>query len=129
MGVFSTMEVKKLGTGTTLRRTKAKQYWLVNENEDGRVEVQPVNEKLIPVGRKRTVTMEDLLERFEPEPEFIVGLAAYRKTEEPDRDGRKSMAATGVELDVEGFDISGSPESMEKNARAGFGLGLTYLKH
>jgi len=129
VGVFSTMEMKKVGTGTTMRKTKAKQYWLVKELEEGRVEVQPVTEKLIPVGKKRTVAMEDLLERFEPEPEFIVGLSFEQKGGETGRAiGEFMGAGLGAEAGIEDFDVSGSPESMEKNARAGFGLGLTYLK-
>lgn len=128
-GVFSTQEVKKVGAGATQRRTKAKQYWLVNELDGGQAEIQPINENLVPTGKKRTIRLEDLLERFEPEPEF------YVKTDGTSREAWKELkersaagAEGGVEISLAGFNLTGSPEDVEKSARSSFGLGLTYLK-
>lgn len=126
-GVFSTLEVKKVGTGTTQRRTKAKQHWLVNELDDGQVEIQPINENLAPVGKKRVIRLEDLLERFEPEPDFYVHGAAGAKREAW-RELKNRTGPGAVEIDLEGFNLTGSPEDVEKSARSGFALGLTYLK-
>ncbi|MEW5773431.1 MAG: tetratricopeptide repeat protein [Thermodesulfobacteriota bacterium] len=125
-GVFSTQEVKKVGTGATQRRTKAKQYWLVNELDGDQAEIQPINENLIPIGKKRVIRLEDLLERFEPEPEFYVHTG--RASPEALRELRERKADGTVEIDLEGFDLTGSPEDVEKSARSSFGLGLTYLK-
>ena len=125
-GVFSTLEVKKVGAGSTQRRTKAKQYWLVNELEDGQAEIQPINENLVPTGKKRVIRLEDLLERFEAEPEFYVNTGqesrdAWQELKERTGEGQ-------VEVSLEGFNLTGSPEDVEKSARSSFGLGVTYLK-
>lgn len=131
-GVFSTMEIRKTGSGTTTRKVRVKQYWLVNENRDGQAEVQPINESLVPIGKKRTVSIDDVLERFEPEPGFFVHSGADKvRPDEPitlhDRIEPEPPAEAPVES-IEGFDITGTPEEMERNARASFGIGLTYLK-
>lgn len=135
-GVFSTMETRKVGTGTTLRKTKVKQYWLVHElGEDDLAEVQPINENLIPTGKKRNISIDTLLDRFTPEPDF------YIKSEVPEA-GDKGGSVLDLDdapltppapsgpsgTEIEGFELTGEPEDIEKNARASFGLGLTYLK-
>lgn len=125
-GVFSTLEIKKVGAGTTQRRTKAKQYWLVNELDGDQAEIQPINENLVPIGKKRIIRLEDLLERFEPEPEFYVKTG--RASPEAWQELKERQAGGEVEISLEGFDLTGSPEDVEKSARSSFGLGLTYLK-
>ncbi|WP_461209221.1 tetratricopeptide repeat protein [Desulfocurvus sp. DL9XJH121] len=138
-GVFSTMEIRKVGTGTTQRKTKVKQYWLVrevHENGEDLAEVQPINEHLIPIGKKRTISVGTLLERFSPEPEFYISNQIPAPSE---GEGSAILDLDDGELpapphpgtpraEIEGFELSGAPEEMEKSARASFGLGLTYLK-
>ncbi len=132
-GVFSTMELKRTGQGATTRKTRVKQYWLVNETSDGQAEVQPINESLIPIGKKRTVSVDDVLERFQPEPEFYIqsGLGGDKVAMDdpiPLRDPIATPDAAPASTSIEGFDISGSAEEMEQSARATFGIALTYLK-
>jgi tetratricopeptide (TPR) repeat protein len=119
-GVFSTMEVRTIGTGTTTRRSREKQYWLARESGAGMVEIQPINDKLIPVGPKRIVRIEDLLERFEPEPEFYV-----RQDEQPRAPVPLPEIQAPAPKEKELFEY---PEDVEKSARASFGLGILYLK-
>jgi tetratricopeptide (TPR) repeat protein len=126
-GVFSSLEIKKVGTGATQRTSKAKQYWLVNEQDNGQVDIQPINENMAPVGKKRSIRIEDLLERFEPEPEFYLHTASGVSRQQWDQ-LKAQRGPDKVEVDVAGFDLSGSPEDVEKSARAGFGLGLAYLR-
>lgn len=140
-GVFSTMETRKVGTGATQRKTKVKQYWLVRQLDDDLAEVQPINEKLIPVGKKRNVPIGTLLERFSPEPDFYITPTGGEQPPEEIAtgpsdsqldldDGPLPEPATlpGLQVEIEGFDLSGTPDEVEKNARASFGLGLMYLK-
>ncbi len=71
-GVFSTQDVKKVGTGTTTRKTIQKGFWYAEETETGDIEVQPLNNNYVPSGPKRRITIDELLEKFAPEPEFYV---------------------------------------------------------
>ncbi|MBU1002144.1 MAG: tetratricopeptide repeat protein [Proteobacteria bacterium] len=137
-GVFSTMETRKIGTGATQRKTKVKQFWLVHEQEDELAEVQPINENLIPTGKKRTISIGTLLDRFAPEPEFFItsevpepgtGNGSMLDMGEPPSTRPETPPPTPLTgPQIEGFDLFGTPEDVEKSARASFGLGLTYLK-
>jgi len=130
-GVFSTRETRKVGTGQTQRKATVKQYWLVRQTTADQAEAQPINEQLVPVGRKRMVPLDILLESFTPEPDFYVQhpggpapageLARVARAPAPE-------PLPGLRVEIEGFELSGSPENVETNARAGFGLGLTYLR-
>jgi tetratricopeptide (TPR) repeat protein len=114
---------------------KGKQYWLVKEISGSRAEIQPVNERLTPQGPKNIITLGQLLESFEPEPDFYVGKAykpqAHEKPQEREQPEPTPVAAkpkNRVHVDLEGFELVGDPEEVEKNARAGFGLALAHLK-
>ena len=119
-GIFSTPG--KAGEG--------KAYWLVREIPGGRAEVQKVNDRLVPSGPRQVITLGRLLEAYEPEPDFYVAKSRQERTPEKSPAQKKSPSEKqpGVALDLEGFDLHGAPEEVEKNARAGFGMGLAHLK-
>lgn len=127
-GVFSSQEVRKVGTGTTTRKTIQKAYWFVEENDDGTLLVQPLNSNYIPSGPKRTVTLDEFLERFAPEPEFYMN-TVYPKI----REVNKTIARAdrhrkrGESFSAE-FEYNNALTVDEENVRANFGLGLTYLE-
>ena len=127
-GVFSSQEVRKVGTGTTTRKTIQKAYWFVEENDDSSLLVQPLNANYIPSGPKRTVPRDEFLERFAPEPEF------YMQTVYPKmREVNKTIAradrhrSRGESFSAE-FEYNNALTVDEENVRANFGLGLTYLE-
>ena len=127
-GVFSSQEVRKVGTGTTTRKTIQKAYWFVEENDDGSVMVQPLNANYIPSGPKRAVSIDEFLERFAPEPEFYMQ-TVYPKMREINKTiaradrHRKRGESFSAEMEY------GSALAVdEENVRANFGLGLTYLE-
>ena len=66
-GVFSTQEIRKVGTGTTTRKTVQKTFWFV-EQHGNEIECQPLNTNYVPSGPKRKISMEDLINKFSPEP-------------------------------------------------------------
>jgi tetratricopeptide (TPR) repeat protein len=109
--------------------TGSKTYWLVKEIPGGRAEIQPVNERLVPQGQKKNITLGQLLESYEPEPDFYTA-KSYKESKAQGRETKATPAENkgGVKRDLEGFDLFGSPEEVEKNARAGFGMGLAHLK-
>ncbi len=128
-GVFSTQDVQRVGTGTTLRRTIQKTYWYVDEGEDKDdvIMVQPLNANYVPAGPKRDIPKEDFLQKFNPEPEFYVS-TVYPKMRELDETivrGEKHREA-GNAYSAE-FEFKQASNVDEENVRANFGLGLTYL--
>lgn len=126
-GIFSTQSIQKVGTGTTTRKTIQKTYWFVDELDADLLEIQPLNKNYIPSGPKRKITMEDLLAKFAPEPEFYVS-TVYPKMQELNRTiqkgerHREKGESFSAELE---FDQALSVD--EENVKANFGLGLTYL--
>jgi tetratricopeptide (TPR) repeat protein len=126
-GVFSTQSIQRVGTGTTTRKTIQKMYWFVEERDDKLLDIQPLNRNYIPTGPKRKVTMEELLEKFAPEPEFYVS-TVYPKMRELNmtivkgENHRRKGEVFSAELEF------GQALAVdEENVRANFGLGLTYL--
>ncbi|QLA15353.1 tetratricopeptide repeat protein [Desulfolutivibrio sulfoxidireducens] len=126
-GVFSTQSIQRVGTGTTTRKTIQKMYWFVEERGDKLLDIQPLNKNYIPTGPKRKITMEELLEKFAPEPEFYVS-TVYPKMRELNmtivkgETHRRKGEIFSAELEF------GQALAVdEENVRANFGLGLTYL--
>ncbi len=127
-GVFSSQSVQKIGTGTTVRRTISKMYWMAEEKDDGSVEVQALSTNYVPSGPKNTVTMEDFLSKYSPEPEFYVS-TVYPKMQELSgavQRGEKARQA-GATYSAE-FEFQNALGVDEDNVRANFGLGLTYME-
>lgn len=125
-GIFSTQEVKKVGAGTTVRKTVQKAFWFVEEAGGG-IMIQPLNANYVPSGPKRTVTLEDIIEKFQPEPEFYVQ-TVFPKMKELNktiaRADRHRQRGEGFSAE---FEYSNALKVDEENVRANFGLGLTYL--
>ncbi len=126
-GVFSSQNVLKVGTGTTTRRTIQKTYWMVEEQDSGVIDIQPLNPNFIPSGPKRKVSKEDLLQKFSPEPEFYVqtvfpALQELNKTIVKGEQHRKKGELFSAE-----HQYNKALKVDVENVRANFGLGLTYL--
>lgn len=127
-GVFSTQQLTKVGTGTTLRKSIQKSYWYIKQLDDGTIETQPLNVNYVPSGPKQSITMDELLEKFSPEPEFytITVMPKMRELEKTiaraDRH-RKNKESFSAEME---YDKAVKVD--EENVRANFGLGLTYLE-
>ncbi|CCH50478.1 tetratricopeptide repeat protein [Pseudodesulfovibrio piezophilus] len=126
-GVFSTQSVAKVGTGTTQRRTIQKTYWSGEELDDGQIQVQPLNRNYIPSGPKRTLSRDDFLNKYSPEPEFYMSTVypAIKQVDEAIVRGEKHRER-GAVYSAE-FEFKQVQAVDEENVRANFGLGLTYL--
>ena len=126
-GVFSTQEVRRVGTGTTTRKTVQKSFWFIEQH--GKViECQPLNTNYVPSGPKRKITMDELLAKFAPEPEFYLN-SVYPKMQEMQRaieqgDDRREKGETFAAE----FEYSRALKIDDDNVRANFGIGLTYLE-
>ncbi len=127
-GVFSTQIISKVGTGTTVRKTVKKTYWMVDETDTGEIDIQPLNVNYVPSGPKRRVSKDEFLEKFSPEPEFYVN-TVYPKMREMNMavvEGEKHREK-GEMFSAE-LEFNHALTIDEENVRANFGLGLTYLE-
>jgi len=127
-GVFSSQDVRKVGTGTTTRKTIQKTVWFCIEQDDGEIEVQPLNTNYVPSGPKKKIGREPFFAAFSPEPEMYVS-TVYPKMRELNKvilraDRHRNQGEYysaemeyGTALKVDG-----------ENVRANFGLGITYLE-
>lgn len=132
VGVFSTQEVRKVGTGTTSRKSIHKSFWFCNEliegEQAGSIEIQPLNSNYVPSGPKRTVTMEQFIADFSPEPEFYMGTVFPRMREMNKTIARAERHRNNNELFSAEMEFGNALRVDEENVRANFGLGLTYME-
>ncbi len=127
-GVFSTQEIKKIGTGTTTKRTVQKNFWFVESLSDGNLECQPLNSNFVPSGPKKTITMDELIEKFAPEPEFYMSSVFPKMMEmQKNLDAGDGHRAKGENFAAE-HEYSAALQIDEDNVRANFGIGLTYMQ-
>ncbi|MFW6178354.1 MAG: tetratricopeptide repeat protein, partial [Desulfohalobiaceae bacterium] len=126
-GVFSTQTESKIGTGSTTQKSVQKHYFMVQEQDDGQVEVQYLNKNYVPAGPKRLVPKDEILDNFSPEPEFYTD-TVYPKMRELQRTVARAdrHRQRGESYSAE-YEYGNALKVDEENIRANFGLGLTYL--
>ncbi|MBO4369169.1 MAG: tetratricopeptide repeat protein [Desulfovibrio sp.] len=126
-GVFSSQEVRKVGTGTTTRKSVHKTFWFV-EQKGNDIVCQPLNTNYVPSGPKRTITLDELLSKFSPEPEFYQN-SVYPKMQELYTAINKGDAhlQKGENFSAE-HEYATALKVDSDNVRANFGIGLTYLE-
>lgn len=127
-GVFSSQEIRKVGTGTTTRRTIQKSLWFCIEGEDGQVEVQPLNVNFIPSGPKKKLSKDDFLAAFAPEPEIYISNVFPKMRELNKTIARADRHRANKELFSAEMEYGNAIKVDEENIRANFGLGITYLE-
>jgi tetratricopeptide (TPR) repeat protein len=127
-GVFSTQEIRKVGTGTTQRKTVYKGFYFIEQDEQGNIECQPLNSNYVPSGQKRKISLEEIMEKFAPEPEFYMN-SVYPKMQELQRtlDNADVHRVKGETFAAE-YQYGAALKVDEENVRANFGIGLTYLQ-
>ena len=126
-GVFSSQEIRRVGTGTTTRKTVSKVFWFAEEDEEKRIMIQPINSNYIPTGNKKQVTRDELIENYLPEPEFYVQ-SVYPKMRELNEtiDQADKFREKGEIFSAE-YQYDTALAVDVENVRANFGIGLTYL--
>ena len=126
-GVFSTQEVRRVGTGTTTRKTVQKTFWYL-EQHGNEIDCQPLNTNYVPSGPKRKITLDELIAKFSPEPEFYFN-SVFPKMQEMQRsvDNGDEHREKGENFAAE-YEYTRALKVDEENVRANFGIGLTYLE-
>ncbi len=127
-GIFSSQEVRKVGTGTTTRKTIQKAYWQAQEMPDGQIEIQPLNTNYVPSGPKKTISLDDFLKNFSPEPEFYVSTVFPKLKELNKTIARADRHRQNKEYFSAEMEYGNALKVDEENVRANFGLGITYLE-
>lgn len=126
-GVFSTQEIRKVGTGTTTRKTVQKTFWFVEQHGDT-IECQPLNANYVPSGPKRKITMDELIAKFSPELEFYQ-MSVYPKMREVEQSvGKGDSHREKGETFAAEYEYSRALKVDVANVRANFGIGLTYME-
>ncbi|MBQ7618056.1 MAG: hypothetical protein IJS50_04200 [Desulfovibrio sp.] len=126
-GVFSAQEIRKVGTGTTTRKSVHKSFWYVEQHGE-EIICQPLNTNYVPSGPKRTITLDELLSKFSPEPEFYQNSVFPRMQQlnkTIDKGDEHLQKGEGFSAEYE-YSIALKVDS--DNVRANFGIGLTYLE-
>jgi tetratricopeptide (TPR) repeat protein len=126
-GVFSTQEVRKVGTGTTTRKTVQKMYWFVEQQDDS-IKCQPLNTNYVPSGPRRNITMEELISKFSPEPEFYMNSVFPKMQELEQTVGKADEHRNNGDTFAAEYEYSRALKVDVDNVRANFGIGLTYLE-
>lgn len=126
-GVFSSQEVRKVGTGTTTRKTVAKTFWFAEEDEDGKLYIQSINSNYVPTGNKRYITKDELIEKYSPEPEFYIQSVYPKMRALTDTIDRADTAREKGEIFSAEYEYDNALAVDVDNVRANFGIGLTYL--
>ena len=126
-GVFSTQEIRRVGTGTTTRKTVQKTFWFIEQNGK-EIDCQPLNTNYVPSGPKRKITLDELIAKFSPEPEFYLN-SVFPKMQEMQRnvENGDTHRDKGETFAAE-YEYSRALKIDEENVRANFGIGLTYLE-
>ncbi len=130
-GVFSQKKTAKIGTGTTARRTELMSYFLVNEREDGVIEVQALTANDVPFGPVSEISREELLENYLPDPQKTLSRAQAALS--PEELEIQKAVARGDKFRKRGesftaeFEYSKALALDEGNVRANFGIGLCYI--
>ncbi len=128
-GVFSLQETRKVGTGTTTRKTVTKTFWYVDQDDaTGELMIQPLNSNYVPTGSSKPIERDELLAKYTPELEFYTS-TVYPKIREvnqniEDGDGHREKG----ELFSAEFEYDSALAVDEENVRANFGIGITYLE-
>jgi tetratricopeptide (TPR) repeat protein len=126
-GVFSSQEIRKVGTGTTTRKSVAKTFWYVEEDDHGKIFVQPINSNYVPTGNKKTISKDELIGKFFPEPEFYIQSVLPKMRQLNETLERADAAREKGETFSAEFEYDTVLQMDEASVRANFGIGLTYL--
>jgi len=119
----------KVGTGTTVKSQDSTLFYYARQIDDDLLALQALNAKWAPSGPTMEVTLEELITQYQPEVDLFL------KQVKPVMQKIAKAVAKGDRHRNKGEPYSAAMEYNnalaldEKNVRAMFGLGLTYLQY
>ena len=127
-GVFSTIRKTVIGTGTTKQRVSQTVYFFVEQDEKGYTVIRPLNQNMVPVGTAVSISKDELLADYTPEP------GVYLHKVQPQMQKLEDHVHRGEKLREDGalytaeFEYKCALTLAEDHVRSVFGLGLIYLE-
>lgn len=127
--VCSKRTTLKVGTGTTVKKEDSTLYYYAKQVDDDLLDLQSLNAQWAPSGPAISVTLEELITQYQPEVDLFLTRV------KPVMQQIAKAVARGDRHRTNGHPFSAAMEYRnalgldEKNVRALFGLGLTYLQH
>lgn len=127
--VCSKRSTVKVGTGSTVKKEDSTLYYYARQIDDDLLALQSLNANWAPSGPALEVTLMELITQYQPEVEMFLKRVkpvmqkiskAVSRGERFRKNGKPYSAA---------MEYSSALELDEKNIRALFGLGLTYLQY
>lgn len=126
-GVFSTQSQAVIGFGSTKRKVKQNIFVFAEEQTDGSFRVRNLNKHFIPTGKARTLTKEELLSEYLPEPDLYMNKVVPMMRQVRETVDAADAHRAQTELMSAEFEYKNALRVDEEHIRATFGLGLTYL--
>jgi tetratricopeptide (TPR) repeat protein len=125
--VFSSLKNKRIGAGQTAHKSLVKIYFYAKEDGPSDVLLRPLKANYLPMDKGLTITREELIEKYTAEPEVYAEkmLPALKKLKQAIARGERHRESG--EFNAAEFEFENALDMEAENARATFGLGLTYM--
>ncbi|AGW14390.1 tetratricopeptide repeat protein [Megalodesulfovibrio gigas] len=126
-GVYKGTRAIVIGTGTTKRKSAVAMLFYAEQTSEQEVAIQPLNSSFLPLAPAEMLPLDEFLAKFTPEPEIfekktLPAIKALRKT----LARAERLRGQGETYSAE-YEFNNALNMDDTNARANFGLGLTYL--
>jgi len=123
----SDRESVTIGSGATTQKIDQCIYYYAEKNDECPLYVQPLNANYIPAGEKKTISEQEFLKKFKPEP-----LIYYNRVKPSVEQLESKLSKADKLLKEEKFDKAEAAYKDaltldSENIRGIFGLGITYL--
>lgn len=119
-GIFSTATRTSIGFGQAKGKTEHKTFWIAEDTRDGCVSLRMLGADLRPVGSPKHVSLNVFEEKYVPEVD-LWDFLVVKNIDEGDRCRESGEYDHAEECYGKALAVD------ERNIRAAFGLGMTYI--
>lgn len=119
-GIFSAATRTSIGFGQAKGKTESKTFWIAEDTRDGCVSLRLLGTDLRPVGSSKHVSLNVFYEKYSPEVD-LWDFLVVKNIDQGDRHREDGEYDQAEECYSKAMAVD------ERNVRAAFGLGMTYL--